>query len=245
MNQVGSTDMKWYYVDRGEKRGPCEISQLRRFITSGSLRRDTLIWREGMADWIQASTIPELAKEFSTVPEEIEAKPLPTMPPAVRTRPETGDHTFITSAKKRNRIIFIITTGFAIISLVLPWAYIYVPRMPGQLSFGLRYWEAIVVVVLALVGLLAAIIDLVIYNKGLISQIMQWIHLGIYTLMTLFASFAILIPLAESLSRSQRGSSEYSPSYGYPIPIVSIIVLGLSIIALVLITKEIRTRDHL
>ena len=43
--------MKWYYADAGRQVGPVEDVQLDELVRSGAVRDDTLIWREGMANW--------------------------------------------------------------------------------------------------------------------------------------------------------------------------------------------------
>ena len=41
---------------------------------SGALKRDSLVWKAGMAQWVKASEVPELAAMFASVP--------PPLPPA-------------------------------------------------------------------------------------------------------------------------------------------------------------------
>lgn len=49
--------MSEYYILNGsEQQGPYTIDQLR-----GRLTPQTYVWREGLADWIQASNLPELS----------------------------------------------------------------------------------------------------------------------------------------------------------------------------------------
>ncbi len=43
--------MSWYYVDAGQQAGPVTDEQLDELVRSGKVRNDTLIWREGMANW--------------------------------------------------------------------------------------------------------------------------------------------------------------------------------------------------
>lgn len=43
--------MNWYYVDAGKQAGPVEDSQLEELRTQGKVQPDTLVWREGLADW--------------------------------------------------------------------------------------------------------------------------------------------------------------------------------------------------
>lgn len=43
--------MNWFYVDQGKQAGPVDDLQLDQLLSSGKIQPDTLIWREGMANW--------------------------------------------------------------------------------------------------------------------------------------------------------------------------------------------------
>jgi uncharacterized RDD family membrane protein YckC len=43
--------MKWYYAEGGRQVGPVEESALDELVRQGTVRDDTLVWREGMAAW--------------------------------------------------------------------------------------------------------------------------------------------------------------------------------------------------
>lgn len=43
--------MNWYYAVGGKQQGPVEDAQLDALVRSGQIAADTLIWREGMANW--------------------------------------------------------------------------------------------------------------------------------------------------------------------------------------------------
>ncbi len=49
--------MKWYYADAGRQVGPVEDAQLDELVRSGAVRDDTLVWREGMANWQPHSAV--------------------------------------------------------------------------------------------------------------------------------------------------------------------------------------------
>lgn len=52
---------EWYYVHGGQQLGPVPVSELQHLISSGALDAKTcLVWKEGMADWQAAATIPEV-----------------------------------------------------------------------------------------------------------------------------------------------------------------------------------------
>ena len=54
----------YYVVEAGEKKGPWQLAQLQSMRQQGRLAEDTLVWREGMADWQPARTV---LPGFSTV----------------------------------------------------------------------------------------------------------------------------------------------------------------------------------
>ncbi|HTS76456.1 MAG TPA: RDD family protein [Bryobacteraceae bacterium] len=43
--------MPWYYADNGRQVGPVEDAALDDLVRAGLVRDDTLVWREGMANW--------------------------------------------------------------------------------------------------------------------------------------------------------------------------------------------------
>jgi uncharacterized RDD family membrane protein YckC len=51
----------WYYAFNGAQQGPITQEAIAQLIASGQLPIDSLVWREGMANWIPARSVPELA----------------------------------------------------------------------------------------------------------------------------------------------------------------------------------------
>ncbi len=43
--------MNWYYVNAGQQTGPVDEAQLDALRSSGQIEAETLVWREGMANW--------------------------------------------------------------------------------------------------------------------------------------------------------------------------------------------------
>jgi uncharacterized RDD family membrane protein YckC len=64
--------MAWYYADNGRQVGPIEEPALDELVHAGVVRDDTLVWREGMANW----------QPHSAVRGSRTAQPLPPVPPA-------------------------------------------------------------------------------------------------------------------------------------------------------------------
>lgn len=53
--------MQYYVVEAGQQAGPFTIEQLR----DRGVRPDTLVWREGMAQWMPAGSVAELGALFA------------------------------------------------------------------------------------------------------------------------------------------------------------------------------------
>ncbi len=50
----------WYVAANGKSIGPLSTAQLAASIASGQYSASTLVWRDGFADWLPASDVPEL-----------------------------------------------------------------------------------------------------------------------------------------------------------------------------------------
>ena len=62
----------------GQSTGPYDIQTLKNMAHSGQFNQESLVWKNGMANWQKAGTILELAEIFaSNVP------PVPPIPPVV------------------------------------------------------------------------------------------------------------------------------------------------------------------
>ena len=59
---------QFYLALDGEQAGPFSADVLRGYAQAGTLTRDTLVWREGMAQWTRASEVPGVANLFGPVP---------------------------------------------------------------------------------------------------------------------------------------------------------------------------------
>jgi hypothetical protein len=50
----------WHYGSGGRQYGPVDENELRAMIASGAVGPATLVWREGMRDWLPLQAVPEL-----------------------------------------------------------------------------------------------------------------------------------------------------------------------------------------
>ena len=58
----------YYFVVNGNAQvGPCEESELADYVKIGSLRQDSLMWRQGLSGWVFARDLPEINKLFMLI----------------------------------------------------------------------------------------------------------------------------------------------------------------------------------
>jgi hypothetical protein len=51
--------MNWFYAKEGQQFGPVEFSEIERLRSEGQLTDDTLVWQQGMANWVKLSELPK------------------------------------------------------------------------------------------------------------------------------------------------------------------------------------------
>ena len=91
MAQTGADPvLSGYFVSiNWQPAGPFDTAGLRQLISNGQLNRDTLVWKEGMANWAAAGTVEELSPLLSASPPPLPGAPPPLAapPPASATPP--------------------------------------------------------------------------------------------------------------------------------------------------------------
>ncbi len=64
----GSAPIKFFIAEEGKQIGPFDLSALAQLSSSGRLTPATLVWKQGMASWSAASSVPELAGALGGTP---------------------------------------------------------------------------------------------------------------------------------------------------------------------------------
>jgi len=59
---------QWFFAVNGAQQGPYDENTFRAMIQSGAVKKETHVWKTGMAGWLQASQVPELANAFTMMP---------------------------------------------------------------------------------------------------------------------------------------------------------------------------------
>jgi len=62
---------QYFVAVDGQQAGPFDAAGLKEQIRSGKVKKDTLVWAEGMADWTAAGQVDAVAKLFGAVPPPI------------------------------------------------------------------------------------------------------------------------------------------------------------------------------
>ncbi|MCC6422365.1 MAG: SPFH domain-containing protein [Phycisphaerales bacterium] len=61
----------YFIVLDGQQAGPFDLGKLRENVSAGKLSRQTLVWKQGMAQWTAAGDLAELASLFASAPPPI------------------------------------------------------------------------------------------------------------------------------------------------------------------------------
>lgn len=69
--------LAFHVAEAGKLTGPFHGGQLQQMAQAGTLRADSQVWRQGMAGWQAASTVPELAALFTPPASPASPPPLP------------------------------------------------------------------------------------------------------------------------------------------------------------------------
>lgn len=72
---------EWWYASGGERAGPVTLQALEQAIDDGAIDRDTLVWRDGMAQWQAAGSVDDVNALFPVEPPPLPAAEEPTPPP--------------------------------------------------------------------------------------------------------------------------------------------------------------------
>ncbi|BCU77689.1 GYF domain-containing protein [Luteolibacter sp. LG18] len=81
---------QWHYGENGQQHGPVDDDGIRQAIASGQVHAQTMVWREGMPNWLPLAQVPELA--YPAAPMGYQQTPYPYAMPygVVPTAPTSG-----------------------------------------------------------------------------------------------------------------------------------------------------------
>lgn len=64
----------WWYVQKDKKNGPVELAELGYLLQRGAIQSVTLVWREGMTEWLPLEQVEELSSLTATLPPPLPPK---------------------------------------------------------------------------------------------------------------------------------------------------------------------------
>ena len=73
---------QYHVIVNGQQCGPYNMTQISNMISSGQMTRESYVWKQGMANWAAAGSVPELAAAFGAVPPPFMPPQTPPVPPA-------------------------------------------------------------------------------------------------------------------------------------------------------------------
>lgn len=68
-----STSVQFFVAVNGQQQGPYTLDQLKAFAGQGQFTKDHMVWKQGMANWIKAGEVPEIASLFGSAPPPLPA----------------------------------------------------------------------------------------------------------------------------------------------------------------------------
>jgi hypothetical protein len=80
----------WFYVREGQQHSVPSLADLAAAFDRGEIEGSTLVWRQGLSEWMPARTVPELVSHLGDGSKPPPLPPPPASPPAARTEPPPG-----------------------------------------------------------------------------------------------------------------------------------------------------------
>jgi len=80
----------WRYVQNGQERGPVETVELQALLDNGTISSETLVWKEGFANWIAVRTVPDFKTPPAAIPPAGAIPPTQAAPPPGSGPPPAG-----------------------------------------------------------------------------------------------------------------------------------------------------------
>lgn len=79
----------WYYAEGNDRKGPLPEAEIRDLVARGTITATTLVWSEGMPDWVSAARAGLIAVPESAVPSAAASLAPPAAPAPLAPHPTT------------------------------------------------------------------------------------------------------------------------------------------------------------
>ncbi len=112
----------WHYMKNGAQTGPATTDEIKALLSSGAIKGDTLVWREGLASWVAVSSQSEFAGAVPVAP--------PPAPAAAGAAGGPGEYTPDAADVDKNKV-------FGILAYL--WILWLVPLLAAKESPFARY----------------------------------------------------------------------------------------------------------
>lgn len=124
---------QWYYNHDGQNCGPIDGSQLKELAVNGTISRDTLLWKDGMKDWVPARKVKGLFAEPPPPTPTVAKGPPPVAKARAASSPSVNESIIVvkkaavdmaTDIKGKfhlQRIAIIAAASLGILATFLPW----------------------------------------------------------------------------------------------------------------------------
>lgn len=152
-------------MKNGAQTGPISTDELRGLLTMGSLRGDTLVWREGLTGWLPASGQPEFAGASVATP-----------PPTTSVGGAPSEFTPDAKDVEQNKV-------FGILCYLPPFLFIVSLITARQSRFAMFHCNQAIVltiaaIALSILGMIASAVLVFIPILGAIVSVL--LHLGLF-----------------------------------------------------------------
>lgn len=141
----------WYLFSEGQQLGPFTGEQMVQFGQEGRITAETMVWAEGMAEWLPAAQVPGLLPEVVAAPVAAAAPAPGWAPPGTRTAAA------VTPAVQTSPV------GLA---TTAPVGGSYPYRLIAPASFALWLWSFVGTVVCAILAIISAISSAALFLKA-------------------------------------------------------------------------------
>jgi uncharacterized membrane protein len=168
----------WYYADNNTQQGPVLESELKGLLSAGKVTPDSLVWKEGMANWTAAKDVPALSAAPVIVSATGTPNPASVTPVAVSDIVGTPEALEVSADDAEKNKIFGIIAYIGILCLVPLLAVKDSPFARYHANQGLTLFLAEIVI---WVGL--SVIDLILRfilppSLGFVPFVLSLIQLG-------------------------------------------------------------------
>jgi uncharacterized membrane protein len=166
----------WHYMKNGAQTGPVTADELKALISSGAIKADTLVWREGLASWVSANTQSEFTGVVPPAPAATGGGPgvftpeaadveknkvfgvLAYLPPLLFLVPLLAARESKFAIYHCNQGLVLTLAAFAasIAVMILNMVLVFIPFLGWFLMFVLHLGLFVGVIVLAIMGIINA-----------------------------------------------------------------------------------------